>query len=647
MLQEKQLDSKALSLIPLLDRPNQKPLDFGNGSLSASVKADGRICAINRPHRKHGFITLTSMEQFPNDKWYDPAFVRRYRKQLAESSIGFGVVPQGFTKPNIYLMNKKHPYFHYHETGMEVNSAFFIKKRDTEDYVVQQMELVNHQEKEIMIPVELGGQISLNRSSYGQLTEGGPIPIPPAILDVTVSGNVIAIRNHSLGAQAEITILENNEPIQLGEGQFTVDKPFTLNQMIQVTIQPKQRKILTVVYALCDQSETALASGAHLPFNETDFKGRSHLSSIDWKDFVIGRNIDYIVSCCAVPVHGESICIITDHQLLPLAWNRDAYYMMQLLFDSLAHKKEGSWRQEVQRIIKGHLIWMFEDAERPDGYWGRAYLTNGYSKDPIFQLDQQCYPILELCHYYQEFRDAETVTRLFPFVEEILEMLSHHKADQHWLYKTGETPADDEVEYPYHFSSQVLVWHMFKELAKVNRELQLSKADFGELAEKVKNDCLTNFTFTYHGNELFAYLTDLNGGFQLYHDANDLPTVYAPMWGFCDLTDSAWMETMKFAFSEENKGGYYPGLFGGLGSVHTPHKWPLGDGQELLFALLTGDKDRENDVVSKLKRAVQWDGLFSEAVNETNGEVASRHWFSWPGAFIASVLLKMEYRKGN
>jgi uncharacterized protein len=107
------------------------------------------------------------------------------------------------------------------------------------------------------------------------------------------------------------------------------------------------------------------------------------------------------------------------------------------------------------------------------------------------------------------------------------------------------------------------------------------------------------------------------------------------------------METMKFAFSEENKGGYYPGPFGGLGSVHTPHKWPLGDGQELLFALLTGDKNRENNVISKLERAVQWDGLFSEAVNETNGEVASRHWFSWPGAFISSVLLKMEYRKGN
>lgn len=644
MLQEKQLDSKAHSLIPLLDGPNQKPLDFGNGSLSASVKADGRIIAINRPHRKHGFITLTSMEQFPNDKWYDPAFVRRYRKELAESSIGFGVVPQGFTIPNIYLMNNKHPYFHYHETGMEVSSTFFIKK---EDYVVQQMELVNHQEKEIKIPIELGGQISLNRSSYGQLTEGGPIPIPPAILDVAVSGNVIAIGNHSLGAHAEITILENNQPILLGEEQFTVCKPFTLNQVIQVAIQPNERKVLTVIYALGEQTETPLASGGCLPVNELDFTEKGPLSSIDWKEFVIGRNIDYIVSCCAVPVHSESICIITDHQLLPLAWNRDAYYMMQLLFDSLPHKKESSWRQKVQQIIKGHLIWMFEDAERPDGYWGRAYLTNGYSKDPIFQLDQQCYPILELCHYYQEFRDAETVTRLFPFVEEILGMLSHHKADQHWLYKTGETPADDEVEYPYHFSSQVLVWHMFKELANLNRELKLSKADFMELAEKVKNDCLATFTFTYHGNQLFAYLTDLNGGFQLYHDANDLPTVYAPMWGFCDLTDPAWMETMKFAFSEENIGGYYPGPFGGLGSVHTPHKWPLGDGQELLFALLTGDKNRENNVISKLERAVQWDGLFSEAVNETNGEVASRHWFSWPGAFIASVLLKMEYRNGN
>jgi hypothetical protein len=44
--------------------------------------------------------------------------------------------------------------------------------------------------------------------------------------------------------------------------------------------------------------------------------------------FVVLRNLDYLLSCCAMPIvsqTGESkgTCIITDHQCLPLGWNRD------------------------------------------------------------------------------------------------------------------------------------------------------------------------------------------------------------------------------------------------------------------------------------------------------------------------------------
>jgi meiotically up-regulated gene 157 (Mug157) protein len=134
----------------------------------------------------------------------------------------------------------------------------------------------------------------------------------------------------------------------------------------------------------------------------------------------------------------------------------------------------------------------------------------------------------------------------------------------------------------------------------------------------------------------------LKGNYQLYHDANDLPTVYAPLWGFCERKDERWIHTMEFAFSPENKGGFYPGEFGGLGSVHTPHAWPLGDGQELLFSCLVGDSTRQDQVLCKLKQVVQWDGLFPEAIHEERGTIESRHWFSWPGAFISCVLLYLK-----
>ncbi|MFT6897041.1 MAG: meiotically up-regulated gene 157 (Mug157) protein [Paraglaciecola sp.] len=78
--------------------------------------------------------------------------------------------------------------------------------------------------------------------------------------------------------------------------------------------------------------------------------------------------------------------------------------------------------------------------------------------------------------------------------------------------------------------------------------------------------------------------------------------------------------------------------YGGLGSVHTPHKWPLGDGQELLYAWLSGEGEYQQRVLEKLKETACWDGMYNETVDENTCVIRSRHWFSWPGAFIGCGL---------
>lgn len=62
-----------------------------------------------------------------------------------------------------------------------------------------------------------------------------------------------------------------------------------------------------------------------------------------------------------------------------------------------------------------------------------------------------------------------------------------------------------------------------------------------------------------------------------------------PLWGFCDKDDSIWRNTIEFAWSEENIGGYYEGV---LGSVYTPAPWSLADAQELIFCKVIGDRER-------------------------------------------------------
>jgi hypothetical protein len=639
MVEHKQNQSQ-----PLLIGKNQKPLDIGNGHLAASIGINGLISSINRPHTEQGFITFAPIEQFPNDKWYDSEFVRQYRRKLVQLSEqeeqlnGFGLkVDLDAQEQYASVINDQNILFTYKGEGIQWHSLFDVSELNGQSYLINTLEISNLKEENVTCPLIFGGRMSLNRCSYGQLTEAGPIPIPPLENRMVVEENHLSIMNPNLPAQADVYVYLNDEEIELSSVEVTNASPVSYTSQHELLLEPNSSSTIKIIYALKEGKEQqyVINPKQFLTYNLDAIRDSSEKT--DLETFIIKRNINYILSCCSVPINHEYTCVITDHQLLPLAWNRDAYYMIQLLFE--ADKKDpGTY--DVKDVIKGHLLWMFEKADRPEGYWGRAYLTNGYCKDLVFQLDQQCYPLLQLCDYYNAFNDAETVERIKPKLKEILEMIMEYKAEAHWLFKTGETPADDKVDYPYHFSSQVLIWYTLQQLHKLNTTFAFCREDLSKWADDVKKDCQEAFITDYKGKKLFAYLTDLKGNYQFYHDANDLPTVFAPLWQFCDVNDDVWLNTMHFGFSEENKGGFYTGNFGGLGSVHTPHPWPLGDGQELLFSILTKDSERQNKVLSKLEKLVQWDGMFSEAVDEEDGTVTSRYWFSWPGAFISYVLLQ-------
>jgi len=641
--------------VPLLAVPNKKPVDLGCGRLSASVSADGQILSLNGYHPLVGFVTLTPIEQFPGTQVYHPAFVRQYRRRLIDlaeqTRQGFGLRVRGeVQQQTLHLLEKSVPLLRYHLGTLEVSSLFLAGDREGTGHLINQVEISNTGETAAIFPYEFGGTWSMNRCSYAQLTEDGPIPIPPLENALEVRENHLSIVNRHLPARTDVFLFDNGNPLRLAPARETAAEPVSYAHRGEIHLEKGERRLLTIVYVLVSSAEEQVPVSA----SQVEVWSKEALAELphwkSWEDetaaFIVQRNIDYILSCCAVPVTDEHICVITDHQLLPLSWNRDVYYMIHLLLVAEQQSEQvveaswqAAWREKVRRVIRGHLLWMFETAQRPHRYWGRAYLTTGYCKDDDLELDEQCYPLLELCDYCTRFGDELLFRRVSSQVNEILNMLMEYKEAHVWLFKTRETPADDAVSYPYHFSSQVLLWWTLKQLASVQARMPFTTHDLATWAENVRQACLAAFKTEYEGKAVFAYLTDLQGHYQLYYDANDLPTIYIPAWGFCHPHDEVWNQTLQFALSKHNKGGFYPGVFGGLGSVHTPHPWPLGDVQELLYAQVLGDQERWQRVWQKLKQVVQWDGLFSEAIHEETGQVESRHWFSWPGAFLSAVLL--------
>lgn len=352
-----------------------------------------------------------------------------------------------------------------------------------------------------------------------------------------------------------------------------------------------------------------------------------------------------LVSACNKPLRD-----LTDHQR---SWQWRLLLIARRHLDTLlTASQRDQYHQVIDRTLKGHLKWVYQTAERPHGFWHRSYIINGRPKDgPTFQLDQQCYPFLELCDYYQDFpNEIEFVRAILreKAVVEVLELLASKQDPKTKLYPTDETPGDDVVDHPFHFSSHVLLWYTLNKAAALLRSVGapegLSAEKAQALADGARETALTHFIKTDEasGELRIAYLVDGAGEKTFYHDANDIPTVFAAEWGFLtsDRELKAWRNTMAFAISKENQLGYSTGgPFAGLGSVHSQGPWPLGYFQELLYGHRSGDHVARRHAADRIVGAMQWDGTFGEAVDVKTGTTTSKAWFSWPGSMIGAALI--------
>ena len=585
-----------------------KPLDFGNDGTIGSVDIDGRLILLNTYHPTAGFVSLSTAPLFTEADRYNSQSVRKYRAQLAHLA-GFGPqFDEEIIQRHAYLVADTIPQIEldFENGGSAIMTILVLKNT-----AVQKWEFKG------IAPTHWVGDLTLQRCAYTQLTEGGPLaPISTRNEQFLKDGSLI-IKNPILPWTCVIS------GIPISSDQTSSD------DLIALEISENSDCTLFITYTMADSVDAAqdFSKSLDVYCSNDEFDTLLESQSGQWHKFLDGIPDDLILRrglaygrWMAIPSHDEATCILTDHVLLPLSWNRDAYFVAEILL---------KWGAEHYDIVRGHLIWMFEIAERTNFEWGRCYLANGKLKDGAYQLDQQLFPLLELCDYVSVTGDTNLLERLLPQIKSIVKQLLSRKIADKWLFPTDETPADDPIAYDYHFSSHVLFWYVFKRLHKFTPD-----QGYDLIAKNVYDDIFQYFIGEFEGQLCFAYATDGQGNFHYYHDANDTPVVLAPIWGFIAVDNPIWQHTIEFAFSAKNPKGYYQGH---LGSVHTPSPWGLGDVQELLIAKLTNNQDLLEKARQSLQKAAQWDGALSEGYDGKTFEVVSRHWFAWPNAFYTSV----------
>ncbi len=617
-------DSRLAALDPT--RPN-KPLDLGNGIVAGSVTPDGRWLSLGRAHSVQGRVVLTDAPPFPDELRHDQRAVRAYRAALAAPErAGFGLallhrageayliedgIPLAVHEIQDAIAPAVHdvPFATAHASGDAATGGrgagrperrspdAHARRRPSARVEVTtfaparragavQVLRIAAREAPFHFDAAWTGTILLRRAAYTQLTEGGPLP-PESPQPQT-------------GGDADLRWFEDRA---LGAAAIALPRPVTVatgtseRVIAAIALASGREAAIAEAFALRDEGPALLRG--EVAERRRFWRGIDR-DGTDDRSRAVRRGVGYALDCAASST-GDVVAILADHEILPLVWTRDAYYVCAAL-------RTASSEPRAAAVVRGFVRWLFEVAERPGGWWPRSSLASGATKDLAFQLDQQLYPLLlarETAAYEETAREVieRLLARRSPF----------------GLVATSETPADDELPQPFHFSSHVLLWHVL--------------ARFGHPAgDEVRDATRTHFT----ADSRFAYAVAGPHGAAArhYHDANDLPLVFAPGWGFCPADDLVWRATVDFAWSPENA-GYFPGRLAGLGSLHSPHPWPLGDLQRVIVGRLRGDAAAEAEAWSRLGLISMTDGLLPEAYDEETGAVASRHWFAWPAALRA------------
>jgi hypothetical protein len=588
-------------------------------------------------HPTHGQVQLTPAPELPMSRRYDQAAVRAFRHRLSSPDArSFGITPAASSGrrragTSAWLWRDAVPVTSFDDPGQaDMRPALVTLVPHPDDvggaHGVVQIRLSDEPGR----ATRFSGRLRLARAPYPQLTEGGPLLPIQLRPSVELSPEMVVLSDSSLGAAAAIRGLDlagADARVGLDRGWLVLDVPVRRTwTSIAVGMGRHPDDARAACAALASVGPDALLAASGRRWAE---RWRGWPSRPSPFEAIARRSLAYAIGCCVVPLE-VGTCLITDHRLLPLAWMRDGYFVARAFLDWAA----ATGATEPVDIVRGHLRWLFEAADRPDGWWARSHLIGGQRKDAAFQADQQLYPLLELADHTIATRDRAPLRAYAAQIPDVLAALDARADPRTGLLGTEESAADDPAAAPYQTATQILAWRTFMRLS----EIGVRESAFADRADQIRRAVYRHLVASVAGRRVFAHAIDARGHAILYHDANDLPLALGPDWGFCRADDPVWAATVAAVLGPTHE-GFAAGPFGGLGSVHTPGPWPLGQLQSLIVGRARGDTAQVAVAEAAILAEAQWDDLLPEASDPATAAPISRPWFAWPNAVAASAYL--------
>jgi hypothetical protein len=279
-------------------------------------------------HPVHGIVVATPFAQFDGKHFHDPEYVREYRAAMLHcvrsGTQGFGIRMNGApSNLGISFVKNQSVLISYTADDFQVSTTLSISQ---DGEAVQTTQVMSRSKTAKDLSYTLALNVSVNRASYGQLTEGGPIPIPPSrnALQLFDHGRSWAVVNSNLDALVEGTLTcdGNAVPLQARiREEIVLDQPIKANFCGSIHILPSEPHTFRSTYRLRPGTRPAKQSSLPLSMPTASW-GHWRLENNE-AGLIIKRNLEYILGNCAIPISKNATCFIADHVALPLGWNRD------------------------------------------------------------------------------------------------------------------------------------------------------------------------------------------------------------------------------------------------------------------------------------------------------------------------------------
>ncbi|KAK3214200.1 hypothetical protein GRF29_28g2367413 [Pseudopithomyces chartarum] len=326
----------------------KKTVDIGRDGTSLSLDPYGRILQASTFHPVHGIVVAVPFAQFDGSQFHCPAYVRSYRKRMLQCiqddgpGLGFDI---GSRVDQVWV-NIPEANVATFTFSVDTSIDIFLRVEVLEGGdILQSVIATNMSSKSADLLWSVNLSASLNRASYGQLTEGGPIPLPRSH-NVLLPGSYdrVNIVNPDLGAQLAFSFDTDdiNQPSGWpSNGLETYDHPLDLRIPQRLHLTPLSSHTIDCKFRLLPHTQphsfTSLPRKPQIHPKNSDHNTSPSPSPSPWKQpttpttYILRRATDYILSACTIPVSPLATCIITDHVALPLGWNRDNYWQLRLL----------------------------------------------------------------------------------------------------------------------------------------------------------------------------------------------------------------------------------------------------------------------------------------------------------------------------